>query len=114
MTRQEFEKMLPRQSYAMLYGIATGRPDWGEGFGRLVPAHLQGGMLRWLVLGTEPGGFMRALLTNDLMRVYDRADELSRAAIGDLTVFLYNYAPSGSWGSSENFKSWVGILPEQH
>ena len=73
---------------------------WSEKSDHL-PATLQQGLLRYLENGISPGHFLTAVLTNNLFDAIGRADELSLAALPDICKFLYNYAPSGCWGSKE-------------
>lgn len=73
----------------------------------LVPGHMRDGIQRYLENGVPPGHFLTALLSNDLMEAFGRADETNRAAMWDWVVFLYNETPSDSHGSSENFQRWI-------
>ena len=80
----------------------SGRPaDWS-----LIPSHMTGAMRRYIEHGISPGHFLTALLSNDLRGTFQRADEENSAAVGNYVQFLYNYAPSGCWGSPERFDAW--------
>jgi len=57
--------------------------------------------------GILPGDFLTAVLSNDLMESFGRADDINRPRIYDYCVFLYNQAPSNCFGSPENVKNWV-------
>lgn len=85
-------------------------PEYVE---RLVtlPFHMRGAIQRWIEHGQNgrPGQFLSALLSNDLMRAVGHADEANLAALHDWAIYLNCYAPSGSYGSAENFASWRGI-----
>lgn len=52
------------------------------------------------------GGFLAALLSNNLKDTFARADDINRDAIFQYLRFLHNYAPSGCWGSEERFFDW--------
>lgn len=56
------------------------------------------------------GGFLTALLSNDLMEAYAHADDNNRAAMKGYVMWLYNDAPgrgSSAWGSREAVKAWA-------
>ena len=78
-----------------------------EGGRHLIPPYMWGGMSRYMVNRIPPGSFLQALLSNDLMEAFARADEENSACIRQYCQFLYNYAPRGSYGSPENFRAWL-------
>src|SRR5580765_5875680 len=43
-----------------------------------VPEHLHGGIVRYIINGILPGGFLRSVIANDAISVVCRADEESR------------------------------------
>lgn len=71
------------------------------------PDHMHEGMMRYLMDGEEGGHFMQALLSNNLMAAFGRADYTNAAHMKDWCLFLYNYAPSDSYGSPERHDAWV-------
>lgn len=73
----------------------------------LVPEHLREGLRIYILDGCPPVGFLTAVLENDLCESFARADEKSRAGLGDLVCFLYNHVPAGAWGSSYRVATWV-------
>ena len=73
---------------------------------RMLPSHMHYAIKAWIERGEHPGGFLTALLSNDLMDAFGRADEDNTAAMRNWVVYLYNYAPSGCFGSPEKFKAW--------
>lgn len=72
-----------------------------------IPDYMQGGLIRYYENRIEPGHFLSAVLRNDLMGAFGRADENNRAALWSYVLWLYNQAPSGSYGSVEAFKGWL-------
>lgn len=72
----------------------------------MLPEHMQGAMERWIEHGLLPGGFLTAVLTNNLFDAFGQADSINRNAIPDYVTYLYNYAPSGCWGSVEKAHAW--------
>jgi hypothetical protein len=74
----------------------------------LVPVdYMADGIERYIERHAEPGGFLIALLTNDLRRACERADDTNGRHLLEWVKWLYNYAPSGCWGSPERFEAWL-------
>lgn len=69
-----------------------------------VPDGLIEGLLRFIV---EPGSCLQAILENDLMESFDRADEYTAAGMKNICTFLYSYAPGACHGSKERAATWV-------
>lgn len=57
--------------------------------------------------GIEPGSFLTAVLENDLMEAFGRADDINRERLFDYCSFLYNEAPPACFGSKEKVKLWI-------
>jgi hypothetical protein len=74
-----------------------------------IPDYMRGGMERYILQGVRPGGFMSALLSNDLRRTFERADENNQRAVLDYLKFLYNGAPAQAWGSEAKFEKWIEV-----
>ena len=71
-----------------------------------VPFHMRDGLLRYLEFGIMPGGFLEALINNDLKTTYARADHINTLKIREYLVWLMNYAPSDSWGYGGATQFW--------
>lgn len=84
-----------------------------EGGKSLVPSHMWHGVEGYFLHGCQPGGFLTALLSNDLMGAVGKADDTNADAIREWCQFLYNYAPSGSYGSPEAVESWCAAFADQ-
>lgn len=74
----------------------------------LLPQHIRDAMQRYIEDRIQPGGFLTAVLSNDLAEAFARADHINRMRLHDIVRFLYNEAPSTCWGSPEKVKSWLG------
>lgn len=72
-----------------------------------LPAHMQDGAIGYVLHGWEPGGFLTAVLLNDLISAAERADEQNARALYAWAVFVYNAVPVGARGSTENIMSWM-------
>lgn len=73
----------------------------------LVPPHMWGAVERYMVNRIAPGNFLTALLSNDLMEAFGRADDENTANMRNWVLFLYNYVPRGSYGSPEAVREWL-------
>lgn len=71
-----------------------------------VPEHTRTGFAWWIVDGLQPGGFLTAVLENNLSQAFARADSINRAAMFQIVSFLYNEAPGPCWGSPEKVREW--------
>jgi len=66
-----------------------------------VPEHDWNGLIRYVEDGYLPGGFLTAVLENDLMGALGHADIINQRALPAIGQWLYNYAPAGCYGSKE-------------
>ena len=54
-----------------------------------------------------PGGFLYAVLTNNLIESFGRADEGNSASLQQIVRYLYNEMPADCWGSPAKVKAWL-------
>ena len=72
-----------------------------------IPSHMVEGLALYIERGVSPGGFLRAVLSNDLVNTFAMADHININAIDKYVDYLYNYAPASCWGSPEAIEKWV-------
>lgn len=72
-----------------------------------LPPHMQDLARRYIEKGIPGGSFFTALVSNDLMRSFLRADDMNTAAMRTWAVFLYTEAPNACWGSPEKVRAWI-------
>lgn len=74
----------------------------------MLPEHMRAGA-RDYVERRHPnvGGFLRAVLENDLVEAFGRADEINAAAMRDWAAWLFNEAPANCWGSPDKVRAWL-------
>ena len=72
-----------------------------------VPEHMREGIRHYIEDGRPPGGFLRALLSNDFMETVGRADSINREALREWARFLYNEVPSNCHGSPKVVEAWI-------
>jgi len=53
------------------------------------------------------GGFLQAVLSNDLMRAVRKADHINIAKLPEICRYVYNEIPGNCWGSPEIVKKWL-------
>ena len=73
-----------------------------------VPVHLREGLRRYVDEKVETGGFLRAVLENDLKEAVTRGDTASMDGLTCVVGYLFNQAPEACWGSKEAVKKWLG------
>lgn len=112
---RSFEDRLDALPAHVVYAQLMGRDSWGEAMQRLVPEHMRSGFVRYIAYGSSAnnGHFLQALINNDLMATFTRADEVNQRSMKDWVTFLYNYAPSGCYGRPGAYDEWDGILREE-
>jgi len=59
------------------------------------------------IKGEKPGGFLQAVICNDLFAAVGRADEENLTNLPAYIGYFYNEAPSESWGSREKMEAWI-------
>lgn len=82
-----------------------------EGFGHIdyskLPEYMRRGMKLYLEYGEELGGFLKAVLANDLHFAVKRADGTNRFNLLTYIDFFLGQLPDRSWGSYENVYYWM-------
>jgi len=81
-----------------------------EGRVLLIPDYMQAGLYDYLTKHVEPGGFLLAVLSNDLCETYVRADGTNFFCVPAYVSYLYNHAPSQAWGSPEKVAAWLAAV----
>lgn len=64
---------------------------------------------RYVTEGVPVGGFLEAVISNDLKEACGRADDENIKVIPVYVSWLYNEAPSTCWGSKERYEAWLTI-----
>jgi len=72
-----------------------------------IPPHMMDGLTRYIEHGIAPGGFLTAVLENNLREACARADDINIRNLPAYIAYLYNDAPSACWGSPEKVDAWV-------
>lgn len=78
-----------------------------EPTGRPVPSHLLEGLRKYADDRIPTGGFLRAVLENNLKEAVQAADIHSQLALCAVVSYCYNHIPADSWGSPEKVNEWL-------
>ena len=73
----------------------------------MIPAHTKAALDRYVNDRILPGGFLTAVLSNDLFGAVGKADSENLAALPDIVRYIYNEVPSGCWGTKDIIWKWV-------
>lgn len=72
-----------------------------------IPIHTLESLNAYVETGRPPGGFLMAVLTNDLMGAFAQADLDNMDALGPITSYVYNRIPGAAWRSKKTVKEWI-------
>lgn len=70
-------------------------------------------MYNYLVHGFAPGGFFTGWYANDATAIVHSHPVNTVEALKDLTKWMINCMPHGSWGSHEKVRNWLKMDPAQ-
>jgi hypothetical protein len=73
----------------------------------VIPEYAQHALRRYVCDRISPGGFLLAVLQNDLKNACGRADDDNLALLPIYVKWLYNVAPGCCWGSPDAVKAWL-------
>jgi len=72
------------------------------------PVHILNSINRYVEHGIEPGGFVKAVLSNDLATTFRAADPESLRGLSDILQYINLEIPAACWGSEAKVKAWMG------
>jgi len=75
-----------------------------------VPKHTLSALSHYVNLGIPTGGFLRSVLSNDLMGSFARADDFNLKAMKEIVSYIYNELPSNCHGSADRYLDWLAIF----
>jgi hypothetical protein len=71
-----------------------------------IPGSTQDGLTRYVENRIFPGGFLTAVLSNDLMQAVAKADNNNIVALPLIAKFIYNRMPMQCHGSITKMEQW--------
>lgn len=78
-----------------------------------VPQHTLAALDRYVNHNIEPGGFLRAVLENNLSEALGRADHINREALFAIVSYVYNDCPADCWGTPAKVAQWLAELEKE-
>lgn len=63
--------------------------------------------------GVPPGGFVRAVLANDLMGAFKAADMNNTCSMHEIVCYVYSEIPAGCHGSHAIIDEWINNKRKQ-
>lgn len=72
-----------------------------------LPESLRAGVQRYIEHGIAPGGFLTAVIRNDLRDAIGRADDTLLPLLPEIVRWFHWEAPGLCWGSRENMHGWM-------
>lgn len=75
--------------------------------GSIVPEHTRQAISDYYYHRLPPGGFLTAVLSNDLSGAVMRADHWNKHRLVDIVVWMHSNMPTVCWGSPEAVKDWL-------
>jgi hypothetical protein len=73
----------------------------------VVPVDVIVSINRYVERGIPTGGFLQAVIDNDLAKACGKADQNNMQILPAIVAYLYNECPSGCWGRSGAFMDWI-------
>jgi len=71
-----------------------------------LPEQMQSAAKMYIEEGRLHSDFLRAVLENDLVESYGRADLTNQSAMKEWTMWLFNDVPANCWGDEETVEKW--------
>ena len=75
--------------------------------GLAIPERIKNSLDRYAQHHVPTGGFLKAVLENDLQEAVARADEDTLMALRTICAYVYNELPSPCWGTREKVTKWL-------
>lgn len=72
-----------------------------------LPEHMQASAQAYIEHGQPPGGFLRAVLENDLVDAFELADSENECSMRAWVAWLYRDVPPAAWKSQQAVNDWI-------
>jgi len=72
-----------------------------------IPVATMQGLSRYAEVHQPTGGFLQAVLANDLAGAFARADDDNRAVLWEIVSYCHWQIPADCWGSAEKVQNWL-------
>lgn len=78
-----------------------------------IPSEMMEGIRQYIDNGVRPGAFLEAVITNDLRRAVEMADDENMHNLPAFVAYFYQHAPSACWGTRERFEHWTPAVARE-
>jgi hypothetical protein len=75
--------------------------------GITAPGHTIHSLIRYARDKVPTGGFLQAVLCNDLMGACGKADLSNLKTLPAIAAFVYNQLPVECWGNKDKIREWL-------
>lgn len=79
----------------------------------MIPPHMMGAIERYIEEHCPVGGFLEAVISNNLKEACGRADSVNMGLLPAYVIYFYNEAPAACWGSPEAYARWISAKREK-
>lgn len=73
----------------------------------MIPKILSDSLIAYRDDHRPTGGFLRAVLENNLCEAFGRADDMNRLIMFSIVSWVYNEMPISAWGSKKKVETWL-------
>ena len=73
----------------------------------MIPEHTLAALDRYVNHRLQPGGFLTAVLSNDLFSAVGRADSQNKLVLAEICQYIYNEVPGNAWGSYDAVRKYL-------
>ena len=77
-----------------------------------IPDYMRRGVDNYIFKGVPMGGFLTAVFENNFQDACAGADSENSLLLRNWAIFVYNYVPSGCWGSQKRVRAWLKASAE--
>jgi hypothetical protein len=77
-----------------------------------IPEHMFFALRRYVVEHRNVGGFLTAIIQNNLRESVALADEENIQNLPAYVNYLYNECPAECWGSKEKMEKWLALAED--
>jgi len=77
-----------------------------------IPPRIKIAIDRYVKYGIQPGGFVMAVLSNNLVGAVRRADDTSLKALPNIVHYVNDKIPHNAWGSLKIVEAWISSRME--
>lgn len=82
--------------HAMTARVINVRAEFNSTYARLIPEHMHKPLLNYVLFGGPIGDFLTAVLRNEFIEAFARADDENLAAMKGWAQVMYGFVPSAA------------------